>query len=165
MHKVIQWIYDHRWAITPNALETIIQIASREDHMEGLDARYMENFKVFHGVEDQEALRAIQAVQGEPLAGARRATLRGSVAIIPVIGPIFPRSNIFTSLSGATSIDSLSKDLRVALDSAEAESIILNIDSPGGEITGVSEFADMVFDARKKKMVIAYAYGMGASAA
>jgi ClpP class serine protease len=158
---VIDWIYDHRWAITPNALETIIQIASRENVLENVEAHYDQNYKVFHGVEPQ----AIQAVQGEPLAGARSATLRGNVAIIPVLGPIFPRSNLFTSFSGATSIETLSKDLRVALDSDEVESIVLNIDSPGGEITGVSEFSDMLYDARNKKRILSYVYGMGASAA
>jgi len=164
--SVIDWIYDHRWAITPNALETIIQIASRENVLESVEAQaqYEKNYEVFHGAGPQ-GMQAIQAVQGEPLAGAQRATLRGSTAIIPVLGPIFPRSNLFTAFSGATSVDSLAKDLRVALESDEVESIILNIDSPGGEITGVSEVADMVFEAQQRKRIISYVYGMGASAA
>lgn len=160
---VVDWLYDHRWAITPSALETILQIASVENYIERMDARYEENYKVFHGV-DAGTLQAIQAMQGEPLVGAKRATLRGSVAVIPVLGPIFPRSNLFT-MSGATSVESIASDLRVALDSQEVESIVLNIDSPGGEITGISELSDMIFAAQEKKRVLAYVYGMGASAA
>lgn len=159
----IDWVYDHRWAITPNALETILQIVSSENYMARMDARYEENFKVFHGV-DAGTLMTIQSMQGEPLPGAARATLRSNVAVIPVLGPIFPRSSLCT-LSGATSVESIAKDLRVALDSPAVDSIVLNIDSPGGEITGISELSDMIFAAQEKKRVLSYVYGMGASAA
>jgi ClpP class serine protease len=43
--------------------------------------------------------------------------------------------------------------------------IILAIDSPGGEVNGTSEFAQMVYDARGKKPIVAYVSDLGCSAA
>lgn len=41
---------------------------------------------------------------------------------------------------------------------------MLNLDTPGGEVTGINEFAQMIFDARGKKPIVAYVDGMAASA-
>jgi ClpP class serine protease len=83
--------------------------------------------------------------------------------VIPVYGPIFPRANLFTEISGATSIDMLTAAFREARADKDVAAIVLDIDSPGGAVTGVSEFAAMV--RASTKPVIAYASGMMASAA
>jgi capsid assembly protease len=146
MHSAAQWVLSHRWAITPEMLETIIAIADRQT---GFD----------------ESKLAIAAKDSEPLANTRRADIRDGVAIIPVLGPIFPRANLFTMVSGGTSIQTLAKDFTVALNDPNVNAIVFNIDSPGGEVTGVSEFAAMIYNSRDKKPSCAYVYGLGASAA
>jgi ClpP class serine protease len=161
---VLDWVFDHKWAITPNALETIVKIISADGNTGSYSKEQMEMYKTMHQV-DSSTLSTLQAQNGEPLSGAERATLIGDTAIIPVLGPIFPRANLFTQLSGATSINTLTNDLDVALKSQTVKNIVLNIDSPGGEVTGVAEFADAVYAARSKKNIIAYVYGMAASAA
>jgi ClpP class serine protease len=70
---------------------------------------------------------------------------------------------MFTEVSGATSTQILARDLRIADEDPEADKIILKIDSPGGQASGISEFADLVKKTRKP--IIAYIDGMGASAA
>jgi ClpP class serine protease len=52
-----------------------------------------------------------------------------------------------------------------ALEIPQITSIILDIDSPGGEVNGVSELASMIFEARGTKPIIAYASGDAASGA
>src|SRR5690606_37769874 len=47
----------------------------------------------------------------------------------------------------------------------DVKMVILQIDSPGGEATGISEFAALVRKANATKPVIAYVSGYGASAA
>lgn len=158
MNNVLDAILNESWAIIPRALDSILKIVDR-----GIEATSIDP-KVFHasGQTEEEVLLAID---GDLLEGAERAVLRGSTAIIPIIGPIFPRANLFTEFSGATSVDMLAKDLNVALESPQVRSIILNIDSPGGAITRVSEFADMVFEARDQIPISAFVYGYAASAA
>ena len=130
------------WAITPDALQQIIAIAQ--------------------GYGDAEA---VAAKLGKPLTNAHTASVRDGVAVIPVIGPIFRYANLFTEISGATSIQILATDLQIAVDDPAIKAIILEIDSPGGMVAGVSEFAAQMRAANKIKPVIAYISDMGASAA
>jgi len=141
--RALEWITNQPWAILPESLQTIIRIAGREN----------------------ESVEAVAAKLGRPLDNTRTVEVRDGVAIVPVSGPIMRYANLFSQISGATSIDILATDFRTALDNPDIKAIILGIDSPGGMVTGVNEFADMVYAARGTKPITAYVSGMGASAA
>lgn len=145
--KVIEAIFDHRWAMLPSALEGMIAIANRQGSIEA-------------------ALAGKAAYEANSPSGAPNPYAASKeIAVIQVLGPIFPRANLMTSISGATSISKLQAQFRAAMEDPNVGGIILNVDSPGGEVTGVSEFAQMLFEARGKKPVTAYVPGMAASAA
>lgn len=110
-------------------------------------------------------LEAVEAARGERLPETVRASLRNGVASIPIVGPIFRRANLFTRVSGATSIETTATDLRAAIENRESRAIILNIDSPGGTVNGTNELAKMVRRASQEKPIVAYVSGQGASAA
>lgn len=129
------------WAIEPTTLETIRGIALREG----------------------EGVEALEARLGRPLQNTRKVSMRGDVAVVPVTGPIFRYANLMTEISGATSIDILARDFTAALDDPAVKSIVLDINSPGGQVTGIADFAAMVRGASKP--VVAYVDGMAASAA
>jgi ClpP class serine protease len=112
-----------------------------------------------------DEIRAVEAQLGRPLDNSRTTTMRGSVAVIPITGPIFRYANLFTMLSGATSTEALSLDFAAAMRDPAVEAMLLNIDSPGGEATGINELGDMIASARSSKPVWAYIEGYGASAA
>lgn len=131
------------WAITETALNTILDIAAR----------------------DNEPPEAVAAKLGKELQNSHKVTERDGVAIIPVTGPLFRYANLFTMISGATSYEMLAQDFTAALESPEISAIILNIDSPGGEVNGCAELASMIFGARGQKPIIAYASGDAASGA
>lgn len=128
------------WAITPDALQQVIAIAQ--------------------GFGDPEA---VAAKIGKPLTNTRTVTMRDGVAIIPVIGPIMRYANVFSEISGATSIQLLATELQTAVDDPAVKSIILEIDSPGGQVAGVSDFAAQIRAANKP--IHAYISSTGASAA
>lgn len=128
------------WAITPDALQQVIAIAQ--------------------GFGDPEA---VAAKIGKPLTNTRTVTMRDGVAIIPVIGPIMRYANVFSEISGATSIQLLATELQTAVDDPAVKSIILEIDSPGGQVAGVSDFAAQIRAADKP--IHAYISNTGASAA
>lgn len=131
------------WAITETALHTILEIAAREN----------------------ESPQAVAAKLGRNLQNTYSVTERDGVAIIPVTGPLFRYANLFTMISGASSYELIARDFTVALENPQIKGIILDIDSPGGEVNGVSELSNMVFAARGKKPVVAYASGDAASGA
>jgi ClpP class serine protease len=108
---------------------------------------------------------AVLAKTGKPLDNTRNVTVRDGVAVIPVSGPIFRYANLFTEISGATSIQALAKDFRQSLDDRAVRAIVLEINSPGGEADGTAELAQHILEARGQKPIIAYVSHLGASAA
>ena len=139
--RAINFIASQPWAITTEALELIDSIAHRAN----------------------ENPEAVATKLGRPLQGTRTMEVRNNVAVLPVAGPIFRYANIFTEISGASSIDTMAMDFQIALDDPKIDAIVLEIDSPGGMVAGVSEFADMVRAADKP--VTAYVGALAASAA
>ncbi len=89
----------------------------------------------------------------------------GADAIISIDGAIFPKANLMTKHSGATSLGMVRKEFTAAMADASVKRIVLAINSPGGVTTGVQAFAQQVFNARDRKPVIAVAQDMAASAA
>lgn len=131
------------WMIQQEALETILTIAHDR-----------------HG-----DVQAVQTRIGRPLDNARTVSMRDGVAVIPVTGPIFRYANLFTEISGATATGVLARDIQTALDNPYVRGIVLEVNSPGGEATGINELAKLIRDARAQKPIKAYVAGSGASAA
>ena len=131
------------WAISPAWLSTILAIANREG----------------------PGPEAVAKELGRPLDNTQTVIRRGDVAVIPVTGPIFRRANVFSQVSGATSVQVLATELNVALDAEEVSAVVLDIDSPGGEANGICELSEMLYAMRGRKPIIGYVGGTGASAA
>jgi signal peptide peptidase SppA len=143
MIRVLSRITTEPWAITREGLDTILDIAQRENLTPQTVAERL----------------------GRPLENSYAVEVRDGIAILPVTGPLFRYANLLTDLSGATSYDLLARDFRRAVDDRRVHAVVLTIDSPGGEANGVSEFADQIFAARGRKPIVAYVDGSGASAA
>ena len=110
-------------------------------------------------------ISAVQAVEGNGYQDRDNVSVRGNVGILNVKGYIFRNDNWLVRFGYGVSIESLAKDFNSLINNDSISSIILNIDSPGGEANGVSEFSDMVFSARDKKNIVSYVGGSGASGA
>lgn len=137
---VFDLVASQPWAILPDMLEGLCSAAN-----------------------GYTAAKALEAKAGIPLQGTHGASMRGSVAVVPVIGPIFRYTNLFSQLFGMPALDKLAMDFSAAVANPSVSAIVLNIDSPGGQVAGTAEFAAMVRGSNKP--VIAYVGGMGASAA
>ncbi len=91
----------------------------------------------------------------------------GNVAVIPVYGIIAKRANLVGGISQpqGTSVEQIQKDFLAAVDDPAVSTVLLDIDSPGGSVGGVSELADLIYASRGKKRIIAFANGQMDSAA
>lgn len=143
MIRALSRIKSQPWAITREAMETILDIAAREN----------------------ESPQAVAAKLGRPLENTYDVEDRDGVAVLHISGPLFRYANLFTEISGATSYDLLARDFNRAVNDPRIHAIVLNVDSPGGEANGVSEFADMIYAARGQKPIVAYVGGQASSAA
>lgn len=139
---ILKAITAEPWAITEDGLQQILTIAQRE----------------------HDVAEAVRSIDGQNLNNSQDVEIRDNgTAIIPITGPIFRYANLFTRISGATSIDVLAKDIQKAVDDPQVKSIVFEIDSPGGQVTGVADTAQMI--ANIKKPTTAFIGGTGASAA
>jgi signal peptide peptidase SppA len=89
----------------------------------------------------------------------------GGTAVIPIIGAITKRPTSFGDLFGEAAIMTIQKGLSLALKDDSVHSVLLQIESPGGEMTGVADLADAIYKANDVKRVVSFGDGMMASAA
>ena len=95
----------------------------------------------------------------------QRSIRHGSVAVLNVYGTIAQRMNMFMAMSGGTSTELLAKEINTAVADPDVSAILLNVDSPGGTVTGLPELHSVIMDARDKKPIAASVNPMSASAA
>lgn len=145
--RIWRAVAEHAWAIIPEKLEAIVALLE----LRGRGERY--------------SPEEVAALIGS---GPSRRDARGSppgIAVIPVMGIIGHRMNSFDAISGGTSTEALSVAFRQALSDPAVGAIVLDVDSPGGQIFGVQELADVIFDARGRKPIVAAANALAGSAA
>lgn len=92
-------------------------------------------------------------------------TVQKGVAIISISGAITRKSSWYSSWFGQTGQDNIRTALDAALADKSVKAILLDINSPGGVVSGTKELADYIAIARKTKPCAAYANGLCASAA
>lgn len=78
-----------------------------------------------------------------------------AIGIIPLHGPIFPKANIMTQMSGATSLEEWRSDFTELMNNDFIQTIVMDVDSPGGHADMVPETAAMIREARNHKDIIA----------
>lgn len=90
----------------------------------------------------------------------------GGIAIIPIYDVLSYRTDTFMSfLFGSSSYDEIAGQFRAALNDPAVKTIILDVNSPGGEVAGLFDLADEIYNARGQKQIIAIANEFAYSAA
>ena len=81
--------------------------------------------------------------------------MAGPVAVIPIKGTLVQRTGSLRPYSGMTGYDGLRQAFLTALHDDAVEGIVLDIDSPGGEVSGCFDLCDTIFAARGEKPIAA----------
>lgn len=108
------------------------------------------------GEVNREAIRLRFGGDGETSNSGESQVFRG-IGLLPLHGPIFPKANMMTEMSGATSIQEFQRDFRGLMNSEYVSTILLDIDSPGGSADMIPEMAAEIRAARDIKPIIAVA--------
>jgi ClpP class serine protease len=153
--RILAAIRSQPWAIMPGHLQALEAIA----------LRILDDPAVLAVRDDGHQERQLSAVaqMGTRAPATRTAMLRDGVGLLPLTGPIFPRANIMTELSGATSLDVAAADLRALQASPDVRSVLAVVDSPGGAVAQVNDFARLI--ATSSKPVAVHVTGLCCSAA
>lgn len=140
---VLKAMIDEPWAIMPSKLEAIVEVV--DAHIQGTPVQYV--------AVDMSAASKSQVDRA------------GGTAIVPIHGVLAQRMDLFSEMSGGTSTERISKELRQLENDDSVRNIVLDIDSPGGSVSGIIELAQEIMDLRKRKNVVAVANSLAASAA
>jgi signal peptide peptidase SppA len=89
----------------------------------------------------------------------------GKVAVVTLSGPIIKHADLMETFCGATDIDSFLSKVQKAYIDPNIETILLDINSPGGETTGLKECADAIREMSKSKQIVSFTDSLCASAA
>lgn len=77
----------------------------------------------------------------------------GGTAVIQVIGSLIHRGSFLDALSGMTSYRSLQRRIDHAAENPAVRGIVLEVDSPGGSVSGLFELADNILAVRDSKPI------------
>jgi signal peptide peptidase SppA len=148
---VTKALYEHPWAVQRQMLTFMVNVLRFRSAGGSLSTEEL--------AERLEAAR----IQNGDRAGGNQV---GSVAIIPMYGLLSQRMSLMSDMSGGTSVDEMRGALRTALGDSSVKAIVFDIDSPGGSVDGMTEFAAELRAARAGNVpIIAQVNTLAASAA
>lgn len=143
---VLRAVRDTPWAIRPEALLVIQDVITQRVQGEPLT--------------DDQIQARIQSARPAPIASQH-----GDVAVLPLFGVLMPRASLMSQMSGGTSVEQFTRDLADLVADPTVDTIVLNVDSPGGMTDLIPEAAQQIREARQVKRVVAVANTDAASAA
>jgi signal peptide peptidase SppA len=146
------------WALMPERLSALASVVSRWS--QGSPASDAAMFQV-------QTDRVLRDTRKQNSAAISSAISGGGIAVIPLYGVITQRGNMVDDVSGPGMVSTqiVTQMLRQAIADDAVSQILLDIDSPGGSVYGVSELGEAILSARAQKPVVAIANSLAASAA
>lgn len=138
------------WGITPEIFETLAQFY-QTTLGEKIDTRAITAKLGAAGLRGLNLSREFDVIDG--------------VAVIPVEGVLSRHLSFFSLIFGGTSTVDIADAITAAVRDPEVSAIVLDVDSPGGEVAGTQELATHIRAAREFKPIVAHTAAMMASAA
>ncbi|MGL6025863.1 MAG: S49 family peptidase [Vibrio sp.] len=89
----------------------------------------------------------------------------GGIAVIPIDGSLVHKLGTLHPYSGMTGYDGVFRKLNEAMSDSDVRGVLLDIDSPGGMVSGCFDLADMIARFREIKPIWSLGYDMHCSAA
>lgn len=140
------------WAVHPPVMDVIVDVLGRRIAGE----RFSED-------ELAERIASGRSAGPRPASAGRR---QGSIGQLGVYGVIAHRAGYFAETSSqGTAVETLAQGFRQLMADPDVLGILLDVDSPGGQISGVPELAEEIRAARGQKPIVAISNTLMASAA
>lgn len=144
--NILSYVGRSLWALTEDKWAEMVPALIRHAKGDKLDAQQLQ---AFMGGRDEK-----------PVASSKR----GAVAIIPIRGVIAHRMDAMSNTSGGASCESIGAMIDQVAADPGIGTIVYDVDSPGGTVTGIPELAAKMFALRGVKKQVAIVNGMACSA-
>lgn len=171
LKHVVAFVLEYPWALTPAMRSVVAEVIVRKVHGEPLEWSDREAVIASSVLErgrvrvDRATAATIQARRDRLPEGTGTAA-GGATAVVPIHGVLVPRGEMLRDTSaGTTSAEAVANTLLAAAEVPGVERIVLDVDSPGGNIAGITELAATVREVASDVEVVAVANHTMASAA
>ena len=141
---IIQHFSNAVWTIHPEKLKTMSELIVKK--FNNLTSKDLSLHEI------NESLELIQNKKERDYLVQRE----GKIAILNIEGVLIPKASWLDAMCGFVSTFALHVKFKELMEDGSVEKIVLYFDSPGGEVTGVPEFTETIYQARDKKEVIAF---------
>jgi signal peptide peptidase SppA len=91
---------------------------------------------------------ALVPQSSETTRGRGYAVSDAGIAVVPVLGPLVARGDWLTELFGASVYGAVEEAVEAALADPSVRGVVMEIDSPGGEVAGMFDLADRLTSLR-----------------
>jgi signal peptide peptidase SppA len=88
--------------------------------------------------------KSAQPIEVEPAPEPTRFVTPEGIAVVPIIGTLVSRSSYLAATSGLVSYGEVADMVAAAFDDPAVRGIVLEIDSPGGEVGGLFDLVDQI---------------------
>ena len=78
------------------------------------------------------------------------------VAVLQLAGVMAPKANLFARVSGGISTQVAARQIESAMVDQRVKGMVLVLNSPGGNVLGVPEFAQTIFEAATQKPLVVF---------
>lgn len=147
IRNVVRTFYGSPWAILEEKYEEIASVLERRAYGEILEAS------------------ELQAITAEHQGQEPEFDVPSGVGVVALEGIVSQRMNLMTNISGGTSTEMLTSEIKAMGKDSSLHTVVMAVDSPGGSINGVPEAARAWRELGKTKHTIAVARPTMASAA
>lgn len=147
--QIVRAITGTPWLIVPENFQAILDIVNMRLSGEAFS--------------DEEIRIRLEAAKDQERENPRVA-VDGGVGILSLYGPVFPKANLMTELSGATSLETFANDFRQVVEDDLVKQVIIDFNTPGGNSDMVMETGQIIREARSVKPIYGIANTTSASA-
>ena len=158
--RVVTSALEHPWALTKPMCLIVAEVLARRIAGQQLSDEVIQT-RIAMAVEGKELHAAKPQLLEETVAD----TDAGMTAVLLVAGLITPRGDAFDEASGMTSAERIGNELLALQGDDRVTRIVLDVDSPGGNVAGITELAAVVRSVSATKRLVAVAnHEMGSAA-
>lgn len=165
--NVAERLFGHAHAIEPTALRAIVEGPVGRRVLAG--ERLQINSKDSKKAAKLRRGRATAMVEAEEIRSrdgmSEYLLTNDGVAILSITGALSKRFDWLAAACGFATYEGIGASLNAALQDYRVKAVLLDVDSPGGQVDGMLDLADAILAARAKMPVWAVANSCAASAA
>jgi protease-4 len=160
--RLVSKVLTSMWAATPETPQAIFDLLRTHTRHGGGERAADAPKKVI-----TDATGAIVGIGPAPdtEAAPGPVSVVNGVAVVKVHGIIDKHPSKMETMCGARGVDEIAADISACMDRTDVTAIVLDIDSPGGTVTGVPELAAKIRAWAPAKMISGYSSSQACSAA